>query len=254
MPTNYDDIAEQYKRSKQVPWRYYIEQYSLCKLLGDVSGASVLDLACGEGHYTRMLKRMGASRVVGVDQSPKMIELATAAERRDPLGIEYLIEDARALRFKVLFDVVIAAYLLNYARSQDELLAMAEAVHRSLKPGGRFVTVNDNPEQHPAGFGNTRKYGFVKSVHGDVRDGVPIVYTFLQDGEEFVVENYHLNSGMHLSMFRQAGFSDVQWYAPELDATHGMGADYWSDFVDNPPIALFACTKGTRPPSRSTSE
>ena len=64
MPTQYNDIAVQYKRSKQVPWRYHIEQHSLFELLGDVSGKSVLDLACGEGHYTRLLKRLGASRVV----------------------------------------------------------------------------------------------------------------------------------------------------------------------------------------------
>ncbi len=36
LPTQYDDIAEQYKRSKQVPWRYHIEQHSLFDLLGDV--------------------------------------------------------------------------------------------------------------------------------------------------------------------------------------------------------------------------
>jgi toxoflavin synthase len=57
MPTNYDEIAEQYKRSKQVAWRYYIEQHSLCDLVGEVSGKSVLDLACGDGHYTRTSRR-----------------------------------------------------------------------------------------------------------------------------------------------------------------------------------------------------
>ncbi len=56
MQTDYDKIAESYKRSKQIPWRYHIEEYSLRSLLGDVSQASVLDLACGDGHYTRVLK------------------------------------------------------------------------------------------------------------------------------------------------------------------------------------------------------
>jgi ubiquinone/menaquinone biosynthesis C-methylase UbiE len=99
MPTNYDVIAEQYKRSKQVPWRYYIEQYSLCEVAGNVSGVWVLDLACGEGHYTRIFKSMGASQVVGLDRSPKMIELASAAERGEPLGVSYLVGDARSIHF-----------------------------------------------------------------------------------------------------------------------------------------------------------
>jgi ubiquinone/menaquinone biosynthesis C-methylase UbiE len=232
MPTNYDEIAEEYKRSKQVAWRYYIEQYSLCELAGEVSGISVLDLACGDGHYTRIFKKMGASRVVGVDVSAKMIELATAADKREPLGIEYLVGDARSVHFRASFDVVLAAYLLNYARSEQDLLSMAKAIHRNLKPGGRFVTVNNNPNQHLSSFGNTRKYGFVKKAGGE------------QNVEEFVIENYYLDAATHVSVFQDAGFSDVHWHAPRLTPTEsGARAEYWADFLRDPPIALLACRK-----------
>jgi ubiquinone/menaquinone biosynthesis C-methylase UbiE len=244
MPTDYDEIAEEYKRSKQVAWRYYIEQYSLCELAGEVSGLSVLDLACGDGHYTRMFKKMGASRVVGVDLSAKMIELATTAEETEPLGIEYLVGDARSVHFKASFDVVLAAYLLNYARAEQDLLLMAKAIHRSLKPGGRFVTVNNNPNQQLSSFGNTRKYGFVKTAASELRSGAAIRYTFLQDGEEFVIENYHLAAATHVSVFEDSGFADVHWHAPRLAPTEsGERAEYWADFLRDPPIALFACRK-----------
>jgi toxoflavin synthase len=244
MPTNYDEIAEEYKRSKQVAWRYYIEQYSLSELAGEVSGISLLDLACGDGHYARIFKKMGASRVVGVDVSAKMIELATAAEEREPLGIEYLVGDARSLRFRASFDLVLAAYLLNYARSEQDLLVMAKAIHRSLKPGGRFVTVNNNPNQQLRNFGKTRKYGFVKTAGGELRNGAAIHYTFLQDGEEFVIENYHLDAATHISVFQGAGFSDVDWHAPQLVPTECKApVEYWADFLRDPPIALFECTK-----------
>jgi toxoflavin synthase len=244
MSTNYDEIAEQYKRSKQDAWRYYIEQYSLCELAGEVSGVSVLDLACGDGHYTRIFKKMGASRVVGVDISNKMIELATAADKGKPLGIEYLVGDARSVHFRASFDVVLAAYLLNYARSEQELLAMAKAIHRNLKPGGRFVTVNNNPNQQLRSFENTRKYGFVKSAAGALQHGAAIHYTFVQDGEELVLENYFLDAATHVSAFQNAGFSDVHWYAPQLAPSEsGARAEYWADFLYDPPIALLACRK-----------
>ena len=255
MSTNYDEIAEQYKRSKQVAWRYYIEQYSLCELTGEVSGVSVLDLACGDGHYTRIFKKMGASRVVGVDISIKMIELAIAADKGERLGIEYLVGDARSIHLRGSFDVVLAAYLLNYARSEQDLLAMAKAIHRSVKPGGRFVTVNNNPNQHPRSFGNTRKYGFVKKAGGELRNGTAIHYTFLQDGEEFVIENYYLDAAAHVFAFQEAGFLDVQWHAPQLAPTEsGVGAEYWADFFRDPPIALLACRKpeAVRPQSANS--
>ena len=65
--SQYDDIAEQYRRSKFSPLRTYIEAYTFLNLIGDVRGKRVLDLACGEGFYSRRLKTLGADRVVGVD-------------------------------------------------------------------------------------------------------------------------------------------------------------------------------------------
>ena len=51
MTTNYDPIAEQYKRSKQQRWRTHIEAFTLMELIGDPSGLAVVDIACGEGYY-----------------------------------------------------------------------------------------------------------------------------------------------------------------------------------------------------------
>src|SRR5258705_11230405 len=53
MTTNYDPIAEQYKRSKQQPWRAHVEAFTLMTLIGDPAGKAVIDFACGEGFYTR---------------------------------------------------------------------------------------------------------------------------------------------------------------------------------------------------------
>src|SRR4051812_31505249 len=117
MTTNYDDIAAEYQRAKQQPWRLHLEHYTFFKLLGDVRGKTVLDLACGEGFYSRFIKRRGAARVVGVDLSQGMIELARRQEERDPLGIDYLVHDVKQLALDDTFDVVVAAYLLNYAQT-----------------------------------------------------------------------------------------------------------------------------------------
>src|SRR5262245_24926687 len=115
MTTNYDPIAEQYKRSKQQPWRTFIESFTLMELIGDLQGMAVLDAACGEGFYTRMMRQRGAARVRGVDLSQRMIELALSQETQHQLGIEYVVGDARELSGVDQFDIVVAAYLLNYA-------------------------------------------------------------------------------------------------------------------------------------------
>jgi len=158
METIYDEIATEYKGAKQQPWRLHVEHFTLFKLLGDLRGKSVIDLACGEGFYTRSLKRSG----VGVDLSQGMIGLARREEENNPLGIEYLVQDVSQLDIGETFDVVVAAYLLNYAQTSTQLLEMCSAITRHLKPRCRFVTVNNNPNHNVDDFTSTRKYGFIK--------------------------------------------------------------------------------------------
>ena len=86
MTTDYDPIAEQYKRSKLQPWRAHVEAFTLMKLVGDLADMAVLDVACGEGFYTRVLRQPGAARVDGVDLSPKMIELARSSKGTASVG------------------------------------------------------------------------------------------------------------------------------------------------------------------------
>ena len=95
MTTNYDPIAEQYKRAKQQPWLAYIEAFTLMRLIGDPTGKTVIDIACGEGFYTRMIRQRGAAKVTGVDLSEKMIGLARASEAQQRLGIDYIVGDGR---------------------------------------------------------------------------------------------------------------------------------------------------------------
>lgn len=145
MTTNYAPIAEQYRQSKYQPWRTHIETFTLMGLTGDLSGERVVDLACGEGFYTRLIRQQGAAEVVGVDLSKRMIELAREQEVEQRLGIEYVIGDVRELELKGEYDLAVAAYLLNYARDRGELGAMCDVIARCLRPEGRFVTVNSSP-------------------------------------------------------------------------------------------------------------
>jgi toxoflavin synthase len=245
MTTDYDPIAGQYKLSKQQPWRTHIEAFGLMQLVGDPTGQAVLDVACGEGFYTRMLRQKGAARVTGVDLSAGMIDLACKQEEQHRLGIEYIVGDARELPTTEPFDIAVAAYLLNYARTREELQAMCDGVARSLKPGGRFLTVNCNPDLHFPTAPSYRKYGFETSVAGEWREGAPIQWRFYVGDEVFDIENYHLDVAIHEAAFRRAGFRQARWHIPQL-SPQGLtshGAAFWSSFLEQSPIALVECVK-----------
>jgi len=245
MTTNYDPIAEQYQRAKQQPWRAYIEGFTLLKLIGDPRGLNVLDVACGEGFYTRMMRERGAAHVTGLDVSHRMVELARAQEAQHRLGIEYVVGDARALPDTRQFDLVMAAYLLNYARDRQALEAMYEGLARAVRPGGRFVTVNCCPVLAFPDAPSYRQYGFETNVRGRWQEGVPITWTFYLSDGPLEIENYHLGPTTHEAACRRAGFREIRWYPAEL-SPEGLTAhdqSFWSTFLAYPPIAFIECAR-----------
>ena len=244
MQTNYDEIAAEYKRAKLHPWRTHIERYTLTRLIGDLRGKSLIDLACGEGYYTREWRNRGASPVLGLDLSAGMIELAKAEEKRHPLGIEYGVGDARLLAVPKQYDVVFAAYLLNYARTGEDLIAMCRAVSRCLKPGGLFLTVNNNPKDPPANFG-PRDYGYSKRLVGEWVEGAPVIWRFFLPQGDIEVEKYYLSLETMEAAFDAAGLFHVQWHDPMVSpqAIREQGANYWADFLARPPVAFISAMR-----------
>ena len=243
MTTNYDPIAEQYKRSKQQPWRTHIEAFTLMRLIGDPTSKAVVDIACGEGFYTRAIRQRGAAKVTGVDLSEKMIGLARASEAQQRLGIDYVVGDGRDPGLAAEYDLAIAAYFLNYAHDRAELNAMCSGIARCLKPGGRFVTVNSNPACDFAAAPSYRKYGFEASVVGPFREGAPITWTFYLEDGPFSIENYFLDSEIHEAALRAAGFRDISWHQPILspEGVSAYGRDYWSALLDHSPVIFIEC-------------
>ena len=234
----YDKFAKQYKASKTLPFRKYIEWYTYDKLLGNISQKSILDLACGEGFYTRRIKKKSAETVVGVDISEKMIKLAKQQEENQPLGIDYIIGDVMELGKIGSFDLVVASYLLNYARTKEQLLKMCQTISVNMKPGGRFVGINNNPDQPPESFHICEKYGFTKTICGPLKEGEAITYEFFRGGQKFRFDNYYLSKKTHEWALKRAGLSNIRWHKVEV-SPNGLkifGQEFWQDFIEYAPI------------------
>ena len=245
MTTNYDGIAKEYQASKLQPWRTHVERHTLLRLTGDVRGLRTLDLACGEGYYTRLLRRLGADPVVGVDLSQAMIDLAHAQEVAEPLGIRYSVDDARSVDQGPSADLVFAAYLLNYARTYAELLAMCQAIARNLKPGGRFVTVNNHPDDPPDNFETGLAYGYSKRLEGPLEEGTPIIWRFHLPEGAIEVTNFYLKLATMELALKSAGLQDIRWHAAQVspEGLRQSGDEHWRSFLAQPPIVFLECVK-----------
>ena len=102
---------------------------AVIELLAPRPGERILDLGCGDGALTKKLVDLGCE-VVAVDSSAPQVEAARK------LGLDARVIEAEALPFREEFDAVFSNAVLHWIKQADRMIA---AVHRSLRPQGRFV-------------------------------------------------------------------------------------------------------------------
>jgi demethylmenaquinone methyltransferase/2-methoxy-6-polyprenyl-1,4-benzoquinol methylase len=141
-------------------------------------GGSALDIACGSGKLTAVLARIAGrgGRVVGLDFSPQMLEIA----RRQHPGIEFLEGDALSLPFDdATFDASTIAFgLRNLA---DPIRGLREML-RVVKPEGRPVVLEF--VRPPENFVGTAYRLYLRTLLpaiGGALSGQPAAYRYLSD-------------------------------------------------------------------------
>jgi len=108
-------------------------------LLGEITAGKVLDVACGQGGFTGILKNslQNYMQIIGVDVNPEM--LAQARENLPDQTILFEQQDAAALSFPdAAFDLVSCAFSLHHLPKPQRVLT---EIRRVLKPGGLLLIV-----------------------------------------------------------------------------------------------------------------
>ena len=113
----------------------------LVALAQPVAGRRALDLATGTGDIAFSLASSGA-RVVGLDITPRMIELAIGKKNGHAGSCSFMVGDMLALPFPDRsFDVVTTGYGL---RNVPDLTRAVDEIARVLTPGGLALSLDFN--------------------------------------------------------------------------------------------------------------
>jgi ubiquinone/menaquinone biosynthesis C-methylase UbiE len=109
-------------------------------------GTNVLDLGCGTGTLTIMLKRAApAASVTGLDPDPRILSIAREKAARTGTRIQWEQGTACELPYPDhSFDVVVSSLVVHHLPTAGKLLAFRE-VHRILRPGGKFHIADFGP-------------------------------------------------------------------------------------------------------------
>ncbi|CDL86287.1 class I SAM-dependent DNA methyltransferase [Xenorhabdus cabanillasii] len=213
---------------------------TILNLAGDIQGKSVLDLACGYGLYSWLFKSHGASRVVGVDISDKMIELAKKKSQQDGDNIEFHIRDVCTMESFGKFDLIVAAWLLHYSESVEKLEMMFQSIANNLSPSGKLISYICSPDYRLA-KGNCKKYHLNILSEEPWQNGLrhkvelmstpPISFTM-----------YRWSREQYQEASRKAGLK-LEWHEPMLlqSDIDSYPSHFWDDYKNNCFETPFVC-------------
>jgi SAM-dependent methyltransferase len=198
------------------------EWHALRAMLPDVRGLRVVDLGCGFGWFCRWAREQGATEVLGIDLSEKM--LARARSVTSDSAITYLQADLATHELPAgRFDLAYSSLAIHYL--QDVTRFFSE-VRRALVPGSHFVFSTEHPI-----FTASRNARWSSDADGRLTWPVDSYLAEAPRTTEWFtpgVVKYHRTLGTTLNALIGAGFTitHVEEFGPTL-----------AQIADNPDLA-----------------
>lgn len=117
------------------------EWHQLKPLFPSVNGKTMLDLGCGYGWHCKFAEEHGASAVLGLDLSEKMV--AEAKKRNGGENITYRVCGLDEYEYpEKEWDCVVSNLVLHYIEDLDQIF---HKIYKTLKSGGVFLFNIEHP-------------------------------------------------------------------------------------------------------------
>ncbi|MBU5592703.1 class I SAM-dependent methyltransferase [Clostridium sp. MSJ-4] len=204
-------FTEYMKLRNEKSYNDLLEQPAISKLLPNVKGKTILDIGCGYGHNSLLFAQNGAKKVIGIDLSQKMLEVAKK-ESCHPC-IEYRQMDmSEILALTQKFDMVYSSLAFHYAENFQKLI---KDVYDLLNKGGHLIYSQEHPivtaTMNCKGHYNLDENGnLVSYTFSDYAKSGQRVGPWFVDG----VINYHRSMGEIVSTLAHTGFMITDMIEP----------------------------------------
>jgi SAM-dependent methyltransferase len=198
----------------------------------------VLDLGCGLGYFAREARERGASQVIGVDLSERMLD--EARRRTTDPGIVYVRESLETFFSEpAAFDLVVSSLALHYIA---DYAGLVWRIATWLASGGRFAFSVEHPIFTAHGTSDWYKASDGTVLHWPVdryRDEGERRTRWFVDG----VVKYHRTVETYVNALLDAGLRLVRLEEPEADAALLAEKPEWEQERRRPPFLLLAADR-----------
>ena len=217
----YNNSATDWVRSKPITLSDFTGRPALFDACGDVSGAIVADLGCGEGYCARQMLKNGAKQVDGIDISKRMIHAAQSMKGASE-NMNFDVGDITSLPMQSSFyDLAVGVFVFNYLSIEETFQSFAE-VFRVLKPRGQFVFCVPHPSFPFIWTGNTKPFyfSFEKGGYFSNRNNKTSGEIWRIDNKKLHVEMCHKLLSDYFDALQNAGFNT-------MPVIKELGVDQW---------------------------
>jgi toxoflavin synthase len=212
---------------------------TILHLLQPISGKTIIDVGCGSGFFTLPIADLSPNHVYGVDSCTEQIELA---KRRPHPLISYTIGDM----FGELpsCDGINASFVLNYAKTTDELRSLAYNFYHSLTRGGKLVAAVDlpNPDHSSKQREQKKNLGVIKTLEGGLKDETQITLDFYNSSKlMFSLFANYFTPGTIVEVLSDVGFTNIKWHQPLV--ANDSPLELWQDYLELCELGYFTANK-----------
>jgi 2-polyprenyl-3-methyl-5-hydroxy-6-metoxy-1,4-benzoquinol methylase len=235
------DIVERYLALSDES-RLAILHPAVIDLVGDLAGKTVLDFGCGDAALAERMAEKGATRVVAVDNNPRMVEAArrrlAKAEGSAAANVVMVLEgDENVVASLDRFDLVVCSLVLMMIPDWERVCTIVRTLVSAMREEGSLVLAVTHPcfrtEKHstfynvvPAGFSYWAS-GTPYEVHMHDGPGVP----------EVVVTDYHWTLRDYMQAVRNFGVHVAAGL--EIGTIRAPGGE----FVDRPAYLVWRAVR-----------
>lgn len=225
----------------------YLEKPAMITKLPDLTGKTVLCLGCGSGEEVEIILAKNPKKIVGIDISEKLIEIAKSTYP----DIEFYTMDMEQLHFdSEVFDYVYSSLTLHYVEDWSKTL---HEVYRVMKPGGLFLFST----HHPLKWGAEQVKRDGKHLHiigiekGDSKSDYTLYgdYLAITQGEAEWFDKLKIKfynrplSGMFTSL-KESGFDIRDMLEPKpIEAVKDIDKRFWEIYNKIPLFIIWEVSK-----------
>ncbi len=218
---------------------------NLMRLAAIREGENVLDVGCGQGLFSRAFRAAGA-RVIGVDISPRLVEIA---RERAPEGISFHRGNAERLPMVDTASVDKAIAVLSIQNMSDAGKVFAE-VARTLKPNGKLMLVLNHPafrvpKKSSWGWDEKEKIQY-RRVDGYLSESKEKIDMHPGTPGSHLTYSFHRSMQYYMKAFRRNGFAITgleEWISHR---TSQKGPRAWAEDTARKEIPLFMFIEATK--------